>query len=145
MLGGIAAVAFPAPGVVLLPAGALAAQHVRIRPPLTRVLDRLVHVERDLVARRRLDDLAPVPDHVLAVVGVALGREVADVAGLDRSDAQPVVERERVLQLALVVLDAHRRLVVTDELNAAFAGVSGHGFQVEVRVGLGEREELRVC
>src|SRR4029077_17665161 len=45
----------PPPRVCLLPAGALARHHVRVRAALTRVVHRLVHVERELVFRRRFD------------------------------------------------------------------------------------------
>ena len=54
----VAAVA--APRVVLLPARALAAHHVRIGAALAGVVHRLVHVEHDPVPRRRLDHLAVV-------------------------------------------------------------------------------------
>ena len=60
--------AVPAPRVVLLPARALAGHHVRIRPALAGVVHRLVRVHHDAVVRRRLDHLAVVVHHVLAIV-----------------------------------------------------------------------------
>ena len=122
VLGRIATLA--APRVVLLPARALAAHHVRPRATLAGVVNRLVHVEHDAVLRRRLDHLAVVAHRELRVVRVSAAQRVRDVARLERIDAERAIQREGAVQLPLVVLDPARRLVMRDELHALLPGVA---------------------
>ena len=116
VLGRIAAL--PSPRVVFLSARAFPAHHVRISATLARVVDRLVDVHHDVILCRGLDHLAIVPHHELRVVRVPFGRGVGDVARLDRVETERVIERERGVQLPLVVDDSARRLVVHDQLDA---------------------------
>ena len=89
MLRRIAALA--APRVVLLAARALAAQHVRPSASLAGIVNRLMDVDGDAVLGGRLHDLAVMPHHVLACMGVTFGGFVVHVAGLDGIDAERAV------------------------------------------------------
>ena len=132
MLGRVAAVA--APGVVLLAAGAFAGHQIRIRAAQAGRLHRFVHVEHDLVLGGLFDHVLMMPDHVLAVVpfadhlaGVVDALETlrpVDVAGLHGGDAEPLVEREGIAQLAFVVGNRTAGFVVADEMDALRLGVA---------------------
>ena len=133
-----------APGVVLLSPRSLPGHHVRVGAPLPGVVNRLVDVQHDAVLRGRLDHLAIVPHHVLSVVRVAFARQVGDVARLDGVEAERMVEREGAIQLALVVLDSPRRLVVDDQLHTLLMGVARDLREIVIGIGSREREGVAV-
>src|SRR5205807_5065882 len=135
---------FAAPRIVFLTARTLTAQHVRPGPTFPRVVNRLVNVDGNPVSGRRLYDPAIVTHHVLPGVGVAFGRLVVHVASLDGVHAETFIQREGAVELALVILDAHRRLVMHDERDTFGLRVRGDDGQVVIRIGLGKRESISV-
>ena len=136
MLGRVAALA--APRVVLLSARALAAHHVGIGTALAGVVDRLVHIQHDVVLGGLLDHVPVVVDHELAPVRMAFTGQVGHVPGLDRVESQALVHRERAVHLPLVILNAARRLVVHDEVHAFRLRVTSELDDVVVGIGLRE-------
>src|SRR3989449_381173 len=142
VLGRIAA--FAAPGVVLLPARPFTRHHVRIGAPLAGILNRLVHVQHDVIVRRLFDDVAVMVHHELAPVRMAFARLIGHVARFDRVQSQRVVHRERTIDLPFVILNPAGRLVVDDQLHTLGVGVAGQLGQVVVGIALRERERVAV-
>ena len=62
----------------------------------------------------------------------------------DLAHTEALVEIKSNVHLPRVIADVARGLVVADEAHAAFARIRGHGFDVEIRVGGAEVEDLAV-
>ncbi len=142
------------PGIELLAARSFAAQHVRPGAAQARVLDRLMRVDGDLVSGSGLGHELFVPHAILAgkpfvahgtVFERTLDRAVVThIAGLDRSDALRGVERERIFELTLVVLDCAGSLMMSDQSDSVLARIRRELRQIEVRTGLREAEVAAV-
>src|ERR1051325_5379068 len=136
--------ALAAPRVVFLATRAFPAHPVRVGAPLARVLNGLVHVHHDVVLGGFLNRVAVMVHHDLPPVRIAFAGQVGHVTGLDRIEPEVLVHRERAVHLALVVLDAARRLVVHDEVHALGLRIARELDDVVIGIGLREREGVAV-
>ena len=139
-----------APGVILLPARALTADHVRPRAAQPGILHRLVRIDGDVVGRRDLGHVQIVPHHVLAgepFTTPALVNDVpavADISRFDGRDAVTFIQTHRVLQLRVVVGDGSRGLVVADQFETQPLPIRHDRIHVEIRIGLCEAEFVAI-
>ena len=143
------------PGVVLLAAGALAGQPVRIGAAQAGVLDRLMTVDGDAMLRRGFQHADKMIHRVLAVVPFPARHAlliqshqfsgIGNVAGLDLADAEAAVQGEGVFQLRFVVAEVSGSFVMPYQPHTALAAVRGDRLDVKVGVGSGEAEHRAIC
>ena len=116
----------------------LVADEVRIGAAESCGTHCLVGIDHDMVLRRLLNAIEVVVVDPLRIVGLASRHDISDIAGFHGGVVVAVHELIRGIEMALVVADRGRGLVVHNHLHSLFLGIVVDTLYIEVGIGCNE-------